>query len=318
MKSYEEFASEFIEALREELPDANIEKYKVPKVNGARDGVSVRFPGSNTAPTVYVEDMFQNHKNGMSVRECAEWASEYLEKLRPDMPEISVTAFEDAEHKLCACVVNKDSNRELLARVPHRDIPGTDLSMIARFNLNNEMSFMITNTNYPHLNIGSVDKVMDMAVTNSAKDKFVCKGMNEVMADIMKTDGAPESLVKQIADGPDTLYVLTNDSKWQGAVALGFPDAIKKATDVIGEDKAYILPSSIHEILLIPESVGRDMGVEELKDMVSQVNTTQVQANEVLSNQVYFWDGKGVSIAGVKDRGKTTAKTEAKKTARCR
>lgn len=318
MKNYEEFASEFVEALREEIPDADIQRHKVPKVNGARDGVSVRFQGSNTAPTVYVEDMFHNYKNGMTVRECAEWASEYLEKLRPEMPEISVITFEDAEHKLCACVVNKDNNKELLARVPHRDIPGTDLSMIARFNLNNEMSFMITNSNYQHLDIDSADKVMDIAVANSEKDKFVCKGMNEVMADIMRADGAPEALVQEITKGPDALYVLTNDSKWQGAVALGFPDVIKKATDVIGENKAYILPSSIHETLLIPESLGRDMGVDELKDMVFQVNATEVQANEVLSNQVYFWDGKGLSIAGVKDRGKTTAKTEAKKTARSR
>lgn len=257
MKKYEEFASEFIEALQAEMPNTEIARCEIPKVNGARDGVAVRMTGTPVAPVIYIEDMFHNFvRNDISARECAEFVAEDLKQMRLSMSIISDTIFEDAENKLCACVVNKNSNRKLLAEAPHRDIPNTDLSMIAKFNLSEESAFMINNDNYAHIGL-TLKKVMDIAIANSAKDKFTCDGMNQTLADMMRAIDAPEHIIKEYTEGPDLLYVLTNEQQWQGAVAIGIPEVMKKATEVLGEEKAYIIPSSIHELLLMPASLGK-------------------------------------------------------------
>ena len=57
----------------------------------------------------------------------------------------------------------------------------------------------------------------------------------------------------------------------------------------------YILPSSIHEVLLIKED--NSMDARELQSMVMDINQSEVAPHEVLSNQVYFYDGKEQKIS---------------------
>ena len=57
----------------------------------------------------------------------------------------------------------------------------------------------------------------------------------------------------------------------------------------------YILPSSIHEVLLIKEDNGMD--AKELQSMVMDINQREVAPQDVLSNQVYFYDGKEQKIS---------------------
>ena len=56
----------------------------------------------------------------------------------------------------------------------------------------------------------------------------------------------------------------------------------------------YILPSSIHEVILIP--FNEDFSVEELKEMVKEINTTKVPDNEILSDSVYIYQRKESAI----------------------
>ena len=65
----------------------------------------------------------------------------------------------------------------------------------------------------------------------------------------------------------------------------------------------FILPSSVHEILLI--CAEKEMCVAELKAIVSSVNRNPnlIEAEEVLSDSVYYYDrGEGeIRIAGEGD-----------------
>ena len=58
-----------------------------------------------------------------------------------------------------------------------------------------------------------------------------------------------------------------------------------------------MLPSSVHEVLIVPESAG--IGREELSGMVRAANNTVVEAKDVLSDNVmhYDKDEKQLSIA---------------------
>lgn len=50
----------------------------------------------------------------------------------------------------------------------------------------------------------------------------------------------------------------------------------------------FILPSSLHEVLIVPAS--KNMDLSELEDMVREVNATQVAPPDKLSDSVYRYD----------------------------
>ena len=95
----------------------------------------------------------------------------------------------------------------------------------------------------------------------------------------------PDGMLPE-GDGPQ-MYVMSNETKINGAAAMVFTE---KLDEFASEHNAniFILPSSVHEILLIPDN--GNMRVSELEAMVRDVNETQVAPDEVLSDNVYFYD----------------------------
>ncbi|MCP1101995.1 hypothetical protein M2454_000789 [Aequitasia blattaphilus] len=83
------------------------------------------------------------------------------------------------------------------------------------------------------------------------------------------------------------MLILSNRQMSYGAAALFYPEVMNKIGKVVGEDY-YVLPSSIHEVLIVPVSV--DIPASELRDMVRDINETQVQPKEQLSDEVYKYD----------------------------
>lgn len=84
------------------------------------------------------------------------------------------------------------------------------------------------------------------------------------------------------------MLMVTNSQSINGAGIIGCKSAIANIAEKLESD-LYILPSSIHEILLVPVlSVTRE-GLEEMTNMVTGVNTTEVLPEEVLSDHAYAY-----------------------------
>lgn len=90
---------------------------------------------------------------------------------------------------------------------------------------------------------------------------------------------------EQQEQGP-MLWAVTNDRKWFGASALLYPGVMDELGKKLGN--FYILPSSCHEVLVLPEL--QKMEVKEMEELVQQVNRTQVKQREWLSDRVYHYD----------------------------
>ena len=90
--------------------------------------------------------------------------------------------------------------------------------------------------------------------------------------------------------GPeDQVLVATVSDKHHGAGVIAYEGFLDEQAKKMGED-FYIIPCSIHEVLLVPESMAQDVGA--LKDMISNVNSCEVSPEEVLSNNLYHYDSK--------------------------
>ena len=66
-----------------------------------------------------------------------------------------------------------------------------------------------------------------------------------------------------------------------------YPDLIQDFADAI-DSSFYIIPSSIHELLLLPAE--HDEESREIKSMIREINDTQVSEEEILSYSLYFYD----------------------------
>ena len=92
-----------------------------------------------------------------------------------------------------------------------------------------------------------------------------------------------------VAPEDEQMYVATVPDKVHGAGVLAYQDFMDKAAEKAGGD-FFILPSSIHEILIVPDN-GK-MNLKDLEAMVKEVNATQVSPADKLTDSVYHYDSK--------------------------
>ena len=89
------------------------------------------------------------------------------------------------------------------------------------------------------------------------------------------------------------MYVVSNETMIDGAAAMVSKTAMNQAYEIIGDD-FYILPSSRHELILMPKGKGSD--VQDLKLVVKEVNKTVCPSFDRLSDNVYRYDGRTKKI----------------------
>ena len=85
------------------------------------------------------------------------------------------------------------------------------------------------------------------------------------------------------------MYVLTNTEKSFGASAVLFPAVLKAVREHLQSDY-YVLPSSIHECIIIPAD--ENLNPAALHEMVKEINEEHVAPEELLGDSVYFYSQK--------------------------
>lgn len=82
------------------------------------------------------------------------------------------------------------------------------------------------------------------------------------------------------------MFVLSNKRKINGASIILYNEPLDELSDKLSDD-LLIMPSSIHEVLAIPAS---SMDAIDLKQMVREVNDTEVSEQEILGYSVYRYN----------------------------
>ena len=128
----------------------------------------------------------------------------------------------------------------------------------------------------------NLDEIHQLAKQNTPKLlPAVFKPMRIVIEELL---GNP---CDNIIRSDDIMFVLTNSLRSLGAACIVYDDILFHISNFLKES-FYILPSSIHEVILIPESHAPDK--DTLNEMVAEVNETQVEPEDVLSDHVYYYD----------------------------
>lgn len=112
---------------------------------------------------------------------------------------------------------------------------------------------------------------------------------------IIESIGDALSLDEDVMAPYNMFYVMTNRRRRYGAATMLYKDALKTFAENTGRG-FYIIPSSVHEILLVPETLG--IPAKELKEMLTDVNDTIVSPEDILDKDVYHYsEADGLTVA---------------------
>lgn len=277
----ETFTDVMKDALASHFPDCVLEAQETKKNNGViLHGIRIMEPESNIAPVIYLDSAFIDYQNGRDFYEIVTAVAEDYIKNRPvfGFDATIMYDYDRVKYRICFKVVNTALNHELLENVPH--IPFCDLSVVFYVLVDNNASITVNNS---FMTIWGVDtdELFETAKSNTQR---LLGGEVMPMSDIIAS--IPNSMTEVRLPGPEDcgMYVATNREKVNGAAVFLYDSLLSEFSEKIGKD-FYIIPSSIHELIFLADSFGREP--EELREMISEVNAKCVEPEEVLSDNVY-------------------------------
>lgn len=282
--SYEEFKKEVESRFTDFLPDKYLEckvsVRPVQKNNCIMDGLTVMI--GNIAPTIYLNAMYEDYKTIGRFDEIMAKAGDFYLQAIKNVPSIDVSIFEPSyiRENVFMQLVNYEKNKKMLENAPH--VRFLDLAIVFRVvvdkNESGITSYLIKNELLENIGL-EVSDLEEIAERNT-KNMFpvVATDIDEVvdipqdmMADILPKDGF-------------NLIVATNNIHMNGAIFMAFKDELEKVADSMESD-FYIIPSSIHEVILVPDAGVSD--AELIKSTIADVNTTMLDAPDFLSDSLY-------------------------------
>lgn len=268
----------------------NITINHVIKNNGCEmDGLVIMEKGKDIAPTIYLDSFYELYTNGENIKSIIRQIEIVYEQNKNNVTfDVNILKqFDTIKDKIVYKVVNYRSNEKLLEQVPHKRI--LDLAVVFYCLLDNEYgrsaTALIYNNNLKNWNV-TIDDVYKAALKNTPD--LLHSKISSMAALFEKcgvnVDGEEVDLKDYV---PSDMYVLTNESKLNGAACILYENVLYDFAQKLGAD-LYILPSSVHEVILLPKLSMFEK--DELVNMVKEVNTEGVAADEVLSDHVYEYN----------------------------
>lgn len=280
----------------EEITECEVKVHQTPKNNGVKlTALAIMQEEVNVAPTIYAEPWYELYNTGEPFETIIEKIMEFEENHRIDQKFdfSSFLDFEKAKNGLRYKIVNTEKNVEILNSIPHKDF--LDLSKVYYVEVHapgiGNGTILISND---HMRIWGVTwEELDKIATEQTEKHSLPSIMNikDFARNTLEGLGIfeAEENIPAFRMPPVELYAFTNQQRYLGANVILYKDVLKDfATEK--DDDLYILPSSIHEQIVIPAKIAWYPGLDHLKSMVKEVNATQVEPEEFLSDNVYFYN----------------------------
>lgn len=251
-----------------------------------RKGLTFSTAQSKIAPTIYLEE-FYSYLAHESLDEISEAIVSLYHEINIDhgWNFENIKDFSAMQSKIVPHLIHADKNETYLSTVPH--ILYLDLAVT--------FHILFEHTDTGSATIPISNELMHVWQTNPY-DLYHFSIRNALFllpASFLPMNEMVEKLIGSCQSHDfffgNSLYVLTNQLGSFGAACILYPDILIQMAGQLGEGY-YILPSSIHEVIILPKSQAPTW--ENLNDMIREINETQVEVEEVLSDHAYFYDAE--------------------------
>lgn len=288
---------QFIVAIKEKVAlllgdGMNLQLHTTLKNNGhERIGLTISDEHINISPTIYLEEYYNLFTDGFSIEYIVDSILDVYREVKFDHAwnVHTIKDFSVMQSKIAYKVIHAEKNKALLENMPHTSyldfavvfyiLFEADKSGTATIPITHEL-LSLWNTTITELQRIAFANAPKLLPVNFSPMQAV---INELMGNVFTEEDCNN----------DIMFVLTNSLRTFGAACILYDGILEQIGTRIGENY-YLLPSSIHEMIIIPES--QSPSREHLRKMVMEINETQVEQEDYLSDSIYYYDRKGLHI----------------------
>lgn len=314
---------EFCEKVKGELEfcfggEVTVDLNRITKNNGViLNSVVLAKTGRNISPNIYIDDFFEDYKRGKSLQDIIEEIRRIYKEscFERNLDMNFFLDYERLKRKVAYKVIGYEKNQEILKEIPHFlfldmavvfycSVNEKELSKATILIYNNhlrlwgitkEMLYEDAKENTGRLlpaRVLPIERMMQEIFSQDLKKEFIAgTGDDGFIPDEEWFDNAASQLLTTVTDceGCGQMFVMGNENKLFGAATLLYDNALLGFSNAVCKD-LFILPSSIHEIILIPDDGKQEP--DQLWRMVCDINKTQVDPEDVLTDAVYRYSRK--------------------------
>lgn len=202
--------------------------------------------------------------------------------------------MKNLENNLLIALVNKERCEKELknqAYIPFLDLAITFKVPFETGNTDSLASVRISNVMLEENNIPLIELYklgLESTVTNFP---FIIETLNDKIVNLFKEEMpeiSEEEIKNMVGNANEDIYCVTNQTGMYGANFILYKEKLKEFADNMSMDKIIIIPSSKHELLLL--KYGNKLSVNQVRQMVKEVNSTQVSEEDFLSDNIYMYD----------------------------
>ena len=242
------------------------------------EGISIR-DNSNIAPVIYTEAIIERaEKEEKSLDEVVSAIVGIYESSRT--VDLDVDSLFNRDFVLSHIFIGlqKDSTENLIKRSSGLD--GIESYLYIRREKSKDESFSVKVTD---MFLAKARITLDEAWSNAEANtnaETKIESMAKVMSEMMGFEYNEEM------DEMTPFFILSNTCKMKGASAVLNRKVLSDFGERYHTNKIVVLPSSVHEMLIVPYT--EDVELDTFSEMVGEVNYTEVDPTERLTDRAYI------------------------------
>ena len=248
--------------------------------------------GTQISPILYADDYIQDLLAGEFEKVAKKMVAtvlgadiEYANGIRKNA-EAFIGSFEAAKKNLILCVAPKVASEIVRSSI-------LDLKLYVRISVGSGESVAVTKTLLDYWGIDEEELFAAAMESAMARGYRIISLAEYVNSEKWGPEMEPESqsIMEATEVKSDMTYIVSNSESRYGASALVMPEILAKIAKLLGiTDRMVIIPSSIHEILIM--RMNWDIPDKEICQMIQDVNAEEVEESEVLSSHPYYYNAK--------------------------
>ncbi len=276
----------------------DISIHRVGKNNGVYyTGLQITENAVNISPVIYIDRYYELYeKGGETIESTAAFVMDTYNRERSGgIMQADIRKFlsyDSVRENVVYKLINTEKNRELLEDIPHMEF--MDLSIVFQCIISLEetgvASILIHNVHMKLWGVAAEDLYAAAKENTGRLLPYEIKSMAEVLYEIREPENPGQAGHDGYGAGSADsvpMYVLSNRNRVEGAACMLYLGLIRGFAEKAG-NSLYIIPSSVHELLLIPTENTEEYA--EIRSMIREINDTQVSEKEILSYSLYYYD----------------------------
>ena len=257
--------------------------YRAEAQNAIKNGVELEgiriLTDNNIAPVIYTESIIERAEEEYKTLDDVVSAIIGIYESKKSF-QFDVNRLFDRDFVLSGLYIGlqKESNEDIVKRACYLD--GIESYIYIRGEADRDESYSIkVNTDILKRADISEAEAWEKAEANTNAETSL-ESMAKVMADMMGFEYTEEM------DEETPFFIISNKSKIKGASAILNKKVLADFGERYHTDKIVVLPSSVHEMLLVPYT--EEVDLDTFSNMVGEVNNSEVDPTERLTDRAYI------------------------------